>query len=184
MPQPVHAPAREHPTDTPGANPVGLSLEDRLTLTNTAMTVALDRAAVAYEVNTAHIPTTPPDWDGIITAPTTPISPDHMPALNPYGSPVASLLQRAHQRLLTGGWCTGTLVDQAGARCLGGAIRAEAGGDRRLEAEAVAVLMDTIRRTYGTDVDSVPAFNDAWDNARAPLRMLDQAVGLADARGL
>ncbi|MCZ4606119.1 hypothetical protein O3S80_20635 [Streptomyces sp. Lzd4kr] len=58
------------------------------------------------------------------------------------------------------------------------------GGDRGLEADAAAVLLDAIRREFGNDVDSVPSFNDAWADGRVPLRMVDQASHLADARGL
>ncbi|MEU0719190.1 hypothetical protein ABZ498_18700 [Streptomyces lavendulocolor] len=65
-----------------------------------------------------------------------------------------------------------------------GAIRAEAVGDRGLEADAASVLLDAIRRTFGEHVDSVPSFNDAHGSGRVPMRMLDQAAGLADARGL
>ncbi|MFF9025695.1 hypothetical protein ACF09T_36985 [Streptomyces eurythermus] len=65
-----------------------------------------------------------------------------------------------------------------------GAIRAEAGGDSNLEANATAVLLDAIRRRFGDDVDSVPSFNDAFATGRTPLRMVDQAAHLADARSL
>ncbi|MDX2622720.1 hypothetical protein PV356_24855, partial [Streptomyces sp. WI03-5b] len=54
------------------AQPVELSLEERLTLVETAMTVRLDEANAAYEVNTAHIPTTPVDLDDLLTLPLTP----------------------------------------------------------------------------------------------------------------
>ncbi|MFG2794891.1 hypothetical protein [Streptomyces sp. NPDC048419] len=65
-----------------------------------------------------------------------------------------------------------------------GAIQAETGGDRGLESSTVNVLMDAIRRTFGDYVDSVPGFNDAWASGRTPLRMIDQAADVADARGL
>ncbi|MEY9997756.1 hypothetical protein ABIE67_009875 [Streptomyces sp. V4I8] len=64
-----------------------------------------------------------------------------------------------------------------------GSIRIEARGDRGLESSAVAVLMDAIRRKFG-DVDSVPGFNDAFATGRTPIRMVEQAADLADARGL
>ncbi|MGW2613159.1 DUF6197 family protein, partial [Streptomyces mirabilis] len=89
----------------------------------------------------------------------------------------------AHHRLTTEGWCSGALIDAQGARCLYGAIRAEARGNRGLESSALDVLMDAIRREFG-DVDSVPSFNDAWGNGRVPIRMLGQAASLADAHGL
>ncbi|MFJ5779902.1 hypothetical protein [Streptomyces sp. NPDC093094] len=163
------------------APPVELSFEERLALTNAAMTIRLDEAAVAYEVNTAHIPTGPVDLTDLVTGP---VDMPPAPLPNLYLTPVAALLQRAHHRLLTGGWCAGALADEDGARCMLGAIRAEAGGNRSLEADAAAVLLDAIRRRFGDDVDSVPSFNDAHATSRIPLRMLDQAAGLADTRGL
>ncbi|WP_442759731.1 DUF6197 family protein [Streptomyces mirabilis] len=65
-----------------------------------------------------------------------------------------------------------------------GAIRIEARGDDRLESDAASVLLGAIRRQFGGDVESVPSFNDAHGTPRVPLRMVDQAAGLADARGL
>ncbi|MFF9870158.1 hypothetical protein ACF1G0_33075 [Streptomyces sp. NPDC013953] len=172
-------PTVETATTAAPAPPAGLSLEERLTLVNAAMTARLDEAAVAYEVNTAHIDTGPVALADAVTLPLTPM----LQPPEPCPTPVAALLQRAHHRLLTGGWCSGALVDEDGARCLLGAIRIEAGGDSGLEANAAAVLLDSIRRTFG-DVDSVPSFNDAHGTGRVPLRMLDQAAHLADARGL
>jgi hypothetical protein len=63
------------------------------------------------------------------------------------------------------------------------AIRIEARGDSGLESSAAAVLLDAIHRKFG-DADSVPSFNEAHGYGRVPMRMLDQAAGLADARGL
>jgi hypothetical protein len=148
---------------------------------NAAMTVRLDEAKVAYEVNTAHIDTEPVDLADVVTVPLTPTL---QPPPQSYPTPVAALLQRAHHRLLTGGWCKDALVDEDGARCMLGAIRIEARGDSGLEASAASVVLDAIRRKFGDDVDSVPSFNDAHGSGRVPMRMLDQAAGLADARGL
>ncbi|WP_331759393.1 hypothetical protein [Streptomyces sp. NBC_01579] len=173
-----------HTTLTPAprtratAPPAELSLEERLAFINAAMTVRLEEAAVAYEVNTAHIPTEPVDLGDVVTLPLTPTL---QPPPHAYPTPVAALLQRAHHRLLTGGWCTGALIDAEGARCLYGAIHAEARGDQSLESRGLEVLMDAIRRKFG-DVDSVPSFNDVFASGRIPMRMLDQAAGLADAR--
>ncbi|MGX1025444.1 hypothetical protein RKD37_000119 [Streptomyces ambofaciens] len=178
------SPAIDPPAPTtqpaPTAPPAELTLEERLTFIKAAMTARLDEAAVAYEVNTAHIPTEPVDLSDVVTVPLTPTL---QPPPESYPTPVAALLQRAHHRLLTGGWCSGALVDEDGARCMLGAIRAEARGDSGLEADAAAVLLDAIRRKFG-DVDSVPSFNDAHGSSRVPIRMVDQAAGLADARGL
>uniref|UniRef100_UPI002F90DC9F DUF6197 family protein n=1 Tax=Streptomyces sp. NBC_01562 TaxID=2975879 RepID=UPI002F90DC9F len=181
MPQ-TH-PAIDHPAPTtaPPAPPTALSLEERLAFINAAMSVRLDEAKVAYEVNTAHIPTEPLDLADVVAGPLD-TGPAPLPQL--YPTPVAAVLQRAHHRLVSGGWCKDALVDADGARCMLGAIRAEARGNSGLEAEAVTVLMDAIRRKFGDDVDSVPRFNDSWANGRIPVRMVDQAANLADARGL
>ncbi|MFJ8855681.1 hypothetical protein [Streptomyces sp. NPDC102437] len=181
MPQTRTAPATDHTATTAAPEPpTELSLEERLAFINAAMTVRLDEAKVAYEVNTAHIETGPVDLADVVTVPLT-------PTLQPpdsYPTPVASLLQRAHHRLLTGGWCKDVLVDTDGARCMLGAIRTEARGDSGLEAAAAAVLLDAIRRKFGDDVDSVPGFNDSHGTARVPLRMLGQAADLANTRRL
>ncbi|MFF0465700.1 DUF6197 family protein [Streptomyces mexicanus] len=182
MPQTHPAPAIDQPAPTTqAAPPAELTLEERLTLVNAAMTARLDEAAVAYEVNTAHIDTEPVNLADIITGPVD-TGPAPLPEL--YPTPVAALLQRAHHRLLTDGWCKDVLVDEDGARCMLGAIRAEARGDRSLEADAVTVLLDAIRRQFGDDIDSVPTFNDAHGSGGAPIRMVAQAAHLADARSL
>ncbi|GGT56312.1 hypothetical protein GCM10010271_70210 [Streptomyces kurssanovii] len=183
MPQTHPSPGPDHTAQTTEAPAprAELSLEERLTFINAAMTLQLDEAKVAYEVNTAHISTVPVDLGDVVTVPMTPTL---QPLPSHYSTPVAALLQRAHHRLLTGGWCTGALVDEQGARCLYGVIGAEAAGNSGLEADAVSVLLDAIRRAFGSDVTSVPSFNDGWSNSHVPLRMLNEAAFLADARGL
>ncbi|MFD5813133.1 hypothetical protein [Streptomyces sp. NPDC127038] len=155
------------------------------------MDARLALAAVAYEVNTAHIQTPPVDWTRIGApsaplAPTSPAPPNPTapPALAPHATPIAALLHRASLRLRTDGWCAGALTDEDGHLCSQGAIRRESGGDRHLEAQAMTVLLEEIRRRFGPDVESVPTFNDAWGNGREPTRMLEQAAVLAAARGL
>jgi hypothetical protein len=162
----------------PGA---ALSLEARLAVVEAAMTVRLEEAAVAHEVRTAHIHTDTVDLGDVLTVPLTP-APTAPP--RSYTSPVAALLERARHRMETRGWCAGAAADEHGAVCMIGAIRAEAGGNRDLETDAAAVVLDAIRRRFGDHIDSVPAFNDAHGTGRIPLRMLDQAASLADARGL
>ncbi|MFF3516561.1 hypothetical protein [Streptomyces sp. NPDC002573] len=179
------APARHQSApaaDQPAARAdTTLSLDARLAAIDAAMAVQLDVAAVAYEVRTAHIHTDPVDLADIVTVP---VDTEPAPLADLYPTPVAALLQRAHHRLISGGWCKDALVDEDGARCMLGAIRAEAGGNRGLETDAVAALLDAIRREFGADVDSVPGFNDAWANGRVPIRMVDRAARLADARSL
>ncbi|MFB6961165.1 hypothetical protein ACFCYB_30205 [Streptomyces sp. NPDC056309] len=168
----------------PAVAPVdaGLSLEARLAAVDAAMTVRLDEAAVAYEVRTALIPTTPVDVADVVTVPLTlTLQP---PAPPTYTTPIAGLLERAHHRMETDGWCAGALRDEQGAVCLLGAIRAEAGGDRGLEADAARIVLDAIRRRFGDDIDSIPGFNDAWGNGRASTRVLYEAALLADSQGL
>ncbi|MGW8863326.1 DUF6197 family protein [[Kitasatospora] papulosa] len=162
----------------PTTAPTVLPLEARLAAVEAAMTVALDEAAVAYEVRTAHVPTTPVDLADVATLPLTPT----LQPSAPHASPVAALLQRTQQRLLIDGWCAGSQVREDGARCLYGAVRVEAAGDRSLEARGLEVLMDAIRSQF-SDADSVPVFNDSWTNGRVPMQMLGQAVALADSRG-
>ncbi|WRZ96409.1 hypothetical protein OHB54_46530 (plasmid) [Streptomyces sp. NBC_01007] len=181
MPTRLPSLARPDPTTAAPSAAPPLSLEERLTLVNAAMTARLDEAAIAYEVNTAHIETKPLDLTDIVTGP---LDTRAAPLPDLYPTPVAAVLQRAHQRLISDGWCKDALVDADGARCMLGAIRIEAGGNRRLEADAAGVLLDAIRRQFGGDVDSVPSFNDAHATSRVPLRMVDKAAGLADARGL
>jgi hypothetical protein len=161
---------------TPGP---ALSLEARMAAVDAAMTIRLETAALANDINTAHIVTPVLDLTDVIRGPVdTPRTP-----IDLYPTPVAALLQRARQRLIDDGWCAGALVNEAGQRCMLGAIRIEAGGNGSVEAQGVGVLMDAIRRQF-TNADSVPGFNDAWGRPTVPLRLLDQAAGLADARGI
>ncbi|MER6393926.1 hypothetical protein ABT236_36440 [Streptomyces sp. NPDC001523] len=176
MPHPTHAPPIPARTSAP---PAELSLEARMAATDAAMTVRLEEAAVAYEVNTAHIDTEPLDLADVLAIPLTPT----LQPPTPYATPVAALLQRAHQRMITGGWCAGSLTNDLGATCLWGSITKEAAGPD-LEQAALGVLMDVIRRAFGAHIDSVPAFNDSCRDGRIPLRMLDRAATLADTRGL
>ncbi|KAB2977496.1 hypothetical protein F8R89_01110 [Streptomyces sp. SS1-1] len=158
-----------------------MSLDARLAAAEAAMTVRLDEAAVAHEVRTAHIDTTPVDLADVITVPLTPTlqpQPQQLPA-----TPVAALLERARARMEADGWCAGALTDDSGAVCLLGAIRKEASGDRGLEADAASVVLDAIRRRFGDHVDSVPSFNDAHGSGRIPARMLGEAASMADAQG-
>ncbi|WP_331764291.1 hypothetical protein OG524_36895 (plasmid) [Streptomyces sp. NBC_01520] len=166
---------------TPPTPPTALSLEERMEVINAAMTIRLEEAALAYEVNTAHIPTEPVDLADVLTVPLAPtLQPP--PACSP--TPVAAVLQRAHRRLLTGGWCRNAIADEDGALCLFGAVRFEAHRDLGLEMSAISVLLEAIRRQFGDRFESVPAFNDSCRDGRLPMRILGQAADLAHARGL
>ncbi|MFJ9729262.1 hypothetical protein ACIRP3_41620 [Streptomyces sp. NPDC101209] len=178
-----HAPA---PADQPSTGTgAALSLDARLAATEAAMTVRLEEAAVAHEVRTAHLSSDPVDLADVITVPE---ALPRLPALAPhtYPTPAAAVLARAQHRMENRGWCAGALTDASGATCMMGAIRAEAGGDRGLEAHALALLRDVIGRRFAADPDdvSVPNVNDRQRDGRLPARMLGEAAGLADARGL
>ncbi|MFH8470336.1 hypothetical protein [Streptomyces sp. NPDC017991] len=180
------SPTDSQPTTTaPVTARDALSLEARLAAVDAAMTVRLEEATVAYEVNTAHAATVV-DFADVVTVPLTPtLQPPVLPApADDSTSSITSLLERAHHRMQTDGWCSGALTDENGAVCLLGAIRKEAGGNRGLASDAAAVVLDAIRRQFGDDVDSVPAFNDAHGSGGAPLRILADAAQAADARGL
>jgi hypothetical protein len=154
--------------------PVELDLDARLAMVGAIMTGRLDEAAVAFEVNTAHIPATPiPE----ITAPL-PLTPTAAPC--PYSTPIAATLHRARLRLETGGWCTGQLRDEQGAACLIGLIRAEA-PTRGAADDACVVLLDAIRRDFA-HVETIPSWNDAQRDPRLPAVYLDRAAALAHAR--
>ncbi|MEV5902844.1 hypothetical protein [Streptomyces sp. NPDC052127] len=161
------------------APPVTLGLEARLAAIDAAMTLRLEEAAVAHEVRTAHLAIDPIDLADVITVPLTPTHQPPAPAT--YRTPAAALLERAHHRMQTAGWCTGALTDEDGAVCLIGAIRAEAGGDRGLADDASTILLDAVQRKFHDE--SVPAFNDRQRSGAIPARMLLEAAGLADARG-
>ncbi|WP_199546391.1 hypothetical protein [Streptomyces sp. N35] len=159
----------------------GLSLEARLALIDALMTERLELAALAYDINTAHLTSTR-DLLDLADVITVPIDIDPSPA-TPYGTPVAALLQRAHRRMAVAGWCRGALRNAQGAICQLASIRAESGGRTALEHDATDVLLDAIRREFD-GFDTVPSFNDAFTDGSMPLRMLGKAADLADARGL
>ncbi|WP_260867882.1 hypothetical protein [Streptomyces sp. SAJ15] len=139
------------------------------------MSVRLEEAGLAFEVNTAHIPASP------ALIPDRPLPAAPAPQPYQYRTPIAGCLQRAHTRLATGGWCAG-LRDEKGAVCLVEAIRKEA----RTAGEAVdacAFLLDVIRAAF-PHAETVPSWNDQQRDPRRPLRVLDRAARAADARGI
>ncbi|GAA2639829.1 DUF6197 family protein [Streptomyces axinellae] len=178
-------PTTTHPTHGPPATsyspepaPAALDLEARMAAVDAQMTVRLEMAGLALDID-SRIPVEPLDLADVVTGPVQ--LPD--PAETPYPTPAAATLQRAARRLRTGGWSRGTTVDEAGARCLYGAVRAEA-PTARAEGDALAVLMDAIRRQF-PGAESVPHANDhELGDWRAAVQLLDGAAVLADARGL
>lgn len=165
MPTPTTA---TRPTQTPH----GASLADPLDLDQ--------RLALAALAVDARLGTAPLDLADVVTGPV------ELPApLEPtYPTPITALLQRAARRLQSGGWCRGTAVDEAGARCLYGALQAEDPGGAHID-DALAVLLTALRREFGPDIETVPSANDHWVRGRGhAVRLLGDAARLADARGL
>ncbi|MFD7705658.1 hypothetical protein [Streptomyces sp. NPDC059786] len=156
--------------------PAELDLEARLLLLGAVMEERVTQAGLAFEVNTAHLPSTEPIPE--ITAPP-PLITTAPPC--PYPTPLAAVLYRARIRLEAGGWCTGQLYAD-GAACLMGAIRAEAAG--RAEADdACVLLLEAIRRDF-PHAETIPSWNDPQPNSRLPLLYLDRAAALAHARSI
>ncbi len=165
----THTPLRASPPAIPDQ-------ETRLALVDVAMTARLATAAVAFEVNTAHIPT---ERLPEITAPL-PLTP--APAPSPYSTPIAATLHRARVRLGVDGWSTTALRDDQGARCLIGTIRAEA-PSRATADDACVLLLEAIQRDY-PHAETIPSWNAEQRDHHLPARYLDTAAQLAHNRRL
>jgi hypothetical protein len=163
---------------TPRTDPAPqLDIDARLALADAAMTLRLDRAAVAFEVNTAHIESAPvPAVDFV------PPSPTLAPVPSPYSTPLADCLHRAQTILADRGWCRGALRGEEGAVCPMGAIRAAA-ESRGLADDACVLLLEAIQREF-TGAETVPSWNDRQRGPAVPLRLLGQAADLAASRGI
>lgn len=169
---------------SPPTAPPALDLDARLALTNATMTLRLDQAAVAFEVNTAHIEAAPVDLADLV-----PLTPTIAPA--PALTPIAACLQQARVRMETGGWCTGALSDADARSCALGAIRhatyavlgSEAThNDRRsLETGAATLLLTVIQRRF-PDAETIASWNDAQSSASPVIRALSEATEVANAR--
>ncbi|MFS4103795.1 hypothetical protein [Streptomyces sp. PD-S100-1] len=151
-----------------------LDLDARLALAGAVMDERIALAHLAVDINTAHLPAADPLPE--ITAPPH-IVPQPVPC--PYSTPVATVLWRARQRLQEYGWLRGQLRDEQGAACAAGHIRAVAHGRAQYE-DALAVLLDVIRRDFG--VDGIPAWNDAQTSARPVIVAFERAADLAHTR--
>jgi hypothetical protein len=151
-----------------------LDLDARLALVNAVMGERLGQAAVAFEVNTAHLPTEPVDF-------TSPILPALAPQLVPALTPLAACLHRARSVLQERGWCRDSLRDEQGAVCPIGAIQAAA-HTRGQADDACAILLDAIQREF--TAETVPSWNGQQHSPTIPLRILSQAADLAANRGI
>lgn len=165
----AHAPA------SPQAPPA-LDLDARLALVDAAMTVRLAEAAVAFEVNTAHLPGADPVPH---------IAETPMPALaatpSPYRTPLADLLYRARLRIETDGWCRDAAFDESGAVCPIQAIRLEARGDRDLAHNACVALLDAIQERFA-DAETIPSWNARQTSHGPVLAAFDRATHHAHNR--
>ena len=147
-----------------------LDLDARLALVDAVMTVRLDNAAVAFEVNTAHLP----GADPIPHIAETPL-PAPAAAPSPYRTPLADLLHRARTRIETVGWCRDAVFDEAGAVCPIQAIRLEARGDRDLAHDACVALLDAIQQNFA-DAETIPSWNAQQASAGPVLAAFDRAT--------
>ncbi|GGV36912.1 hypothetical protein GCM10010293_40490 [Streptomyces griseoflavus] len=159
--------------------PAALDLETRLALVEAAMTARLDQAAVAFEVNTAHLP----GADPVPAAPTevVPLAPTAAPS--PYSTPIADLLHRARIRLETDGWCRDALYDEDGAICPIRAIRLEAHGARSLADDACVLLLDRIQADF-PGAETIPSWNATQTSSQPVLQAFDRAAHHAHTRDI
>lgn len=163
-------------TLAPAAAPPVLDLSARLAAVDAAMTVRLDEAGLAFDVNTAYLPAPPVE----ITVPL-PLIPAAAP--DPQATPIAGLLRRARARIVQDGWCRDAIYDETGAVCPIRAIRLEAPGNRRLADDACVLLLDVIQ-TELPDVQTIPSWNAAQTSDRPVLHALDRATQTASTRGI
>ncbi|MFJ4932334.1 hypothetical protein ACIP8U_00485 [Streptomyces pseudovenezuelae] len=178
MTTPTLIPASPHPAPE-------LDLDTRLLLLNIEMDARLQRAAVAFEVNTAHLPGADPIPDTPGTVPLTPtLTP--APQTSPYSTPLADLLDRARHYIATRGLLQGNLRDENdvhGARCPIGALRYEAGANRHLADDACVLLLDVIQAEF-TDAETIPSWVDAQTSPAPVLACMSRAAELAHHRNL
>ncbi|MFF2100946.1 hypothetical protein [Streptomyces sp. NPDC058202] len=163
------------PASPPTTAPV-LDLEARLALTRAEMDGRCRTAVLAVDINSAHIAVDATEF----TAPL-PLVPTLAPS--PQTTPIAGLLQRARQRIITDGWCRDAIFDEVGAVCPIRAIRLEAPGDRRLADDACVLLLESIERSF-PGANTIPSWNAEQPSAAPVLLQFDQATQLAHSRGI
>ncbi|MGX1254163.1 hypothetical protein RKD48_006674 [Streptomyces ambofaciens] len=156
--------------------PPVLDLDARLAAVEAAMTVRLDEAAVAFEVNTAHLPGADPIPHIAEILPQVPAF-----APSPYRTPLADLLHRARLRIEADGWCRDAVFDESGAVCPIRAIRLEARGDRDLAHDACVALLDAIQERFA-DAETIPSWNAEQASAGHVLAAFDRAIHRAHTR--
>lgn len=159
--------------------PAVLDLDARLALVDAAMTVRMEQAALALDINTVHLPGADPIPHIAETAPL-PFTP--APTPSPYNTPLADLLHRARVRIEADGWCRDALFDEDGAVCPIRAIRLEA-TTRDQADDACVLLLDIIQADF-TWAETIPSWNAAQTSAAPVLQAFDRAAHHAHTRGL
>ncbi|GHD70267.1 hypothetical protein GCM10010317_077220 [Streptomyces mirabilis] len=156
------------------ATPVELDLDARMALTLAEMDGRCRTAVIAVDINSAHIAVDTPE----ITAPL-PLTPTLAPS--PYSTPIAGLLHRARNRIITDGWCRDALHDEQGAICPIRAIRLEAASRHQAD-DACVLLLESIQRTFRTE--TIPSWNSTQTGPAPVLLAFDRAAELAHNRSL
>jgi hypothetical protein len=157
------------------AAPVELDLDARMALTLAEMDDRCTTAVLAVDINSAHIAIEQPE----IAAPL-PLTPALAP--NPYRTPIADLLHRARNRIVTDGWCRDALHDDQGAICPIRAIRLEAASRHEAD-DACVLLLESIQRDF-RDAATIPSWNAAQTSPAPVLLAFDRAAELAHGRSL
>lgn len=137
-----------------------LSLDERLALRGLAMDDRLAGAHGDMAIRTAGIDAEAPE---ILAAP--------MPAPTQPPATIADVYQEAARLITVHGWIRKYVGRPETGYCLIGAIRAAAGGNRRLEDAAETQMLDRIRR-QAPDALSIGAWNDAQSGPAPVIRML------------
>jgi hypothetical protein len=156
------------------ATPVELDLDARMALTLAEMDGRCTTAVLAVDINSAHIAVDTPE----ITA-SLPLTPTLAPS--PYRTPIAGLLHRARNRIVTDGWCRDALHDDQGAICPIRAIRLEAASRHEAD-DACVLLLESIQRHWRAE--TVPSWNAQQTSAAPVLLAFERAAELAHNRSL
>ncbi|MEV0220869.1 hypothetical protein [Streptomyces sp. NPDC050704] len=169
----THAPVQASPPPDIGTR---LDFAARLALTDAIMADRLDRAGLAFDVNTAHIPAALPVE---VAAPLT-LTPTSPPS--PYTTPIAGTLHQARNRIMRDGWCRDAVFDDDGAVCPIRAIRLEAASRRQAD-DACVLLLDVIQAAF-PGAETIPSWNSEQTSAAPVLLYLGRAADHAHARGI
>lgn len=146
-----------------------LDLEARLALVGAEMDGRLAWASADISIRTAHIDTS-----------VVPLAPTLQPESAAHHTPVAQLLRRA-RTLIAAGWTRGVYRDDRGSYCLQGALAAADTTGRA--AHASHLLLEVIAAEQ-PHVEGLSRWNDQQTSAGPVLRALDNAIRLADRRGI